>query len=91
MNQEREAIKVKICLGSSCFSRGNNKALEFLKEFIRAEQLEKLIDISGSLCEGKCNSGPHVVIDGVRYENVSPSRMLNLIKMHLKEKGFIAF
>lgn len=82
-----EKISVRICLGSSCFSRGNGKALEFLKEYIKSKNLDKVVEMKGSLCEGKCNCGPHIVIDEKYYENVSPSTAVDLLKLHLKDRG----
>jgi len=34
-----EKIKVIICLGSSCYSRGNAKTLEVVKEYLAKNQL----------------------------------------------------
>jgi NADH:ubiquinone oxidoreductase subunit E len=33
-----EKINITICLGSSCFARGNNKNLEFVQEYLKGKQ-----------------------------------------------------
>ena len=43
--------QIKICLGSSCYSRGNNVHLEVIKKYIAENHLEAEISFSGHLCE----------------------------------------
>ena len=50
--------QIKICLGSSCYSRGNNVHLEVIKKYIAENHLEAEISFSGHLCEELCSSGP---------------------------------
>ena len=49
--------QIKICLGSSCYSRGNNVHLEVIKKYIAENHLEAEISFSGHLCEELCSSG----------------------------------
>ncbi|OXU14046.1 (2Fe-2S) ferredoxin domain-containing protein [Sedimentisphaera salicampi] len=85
----KESVKIRLCLGSSCFTRGNNKALELIKEYISENSLEESVELSGSLCEGKCSSGPHITIDEKEYDEIKPEPVLDLIRIHLREKGII--
>jgi NADH:ubiquinone oxidoreductase subunit E len=73
-------IEITICMGSSCFSRGNNKTLHLIKKYIDANELGEEIKITGSLCEGKCNCGPHITIDGKRYDNITPETAIDIIR-----------
>ncbi|AQQ09483.1 NADP-reducing hydrogenase subunit HndA [Sedimentisphaera cyanobacteriorum] len=82
-------VKIRLCMGSSCFTRGNNKAIELIKEYISENNLEQSIELSGSLCEGKCSSGPHITIDDKEYDDIKPESVLDLIRIHLREKGII--
>lgn len=79
-------INVTICMGSSCFSRGNNKTLKFIQEFVESNHLERKIDVAGSLCEDKCNCGPHIKVDGKRYDNITPETAIDVIMTVLSEK-----
>ena len=49
-----EKVSVRICLGSSCCSRGNGKNLVIIREFIEKNGLAGSIDFRGSVCAGKC-------------------------------------
>ena len=75
-------------MGSSCFSRGNSKTLNLLNEYIGSNGLGENVSISGSLCEGRCSTGPHITINEIDYDNVTPESVLDLLKYHLN-KGAI--
>ena len=62
--------QIKICLGSSCYSRGNNVHLEVIKKYIAENHLEAEISFSGHLCEELCSSGPILRIDEVNLSGL---------------------
>lgn len=76
-------LEIRICMGSSCFSRGNKKILDLLEEYIRANSLEERVSISGSLCEGRCGCGPHITIGSQLYEAANAETVLDLLKEHI--------
>lgn len=62
---------ITICLGSSCFTRGNDEHLPLLQEAIAARGLESRVRLRGSRCEGQCQHGPNlrvgdILVPGVR-------------------------
>jgi NADH:ubiquinone oxidoreductase subunit E len=75
---------IKICLGSSCFSRGNNVNVEVVKKFLREHTLEAEVTFSGRLCEDMCNRGPVIVIDDRVYEDVNLSRLHKILEEEFK-------
>ncbi|MBN2843031.1 MAG: (2Fe-2S) ferredoxin domain-containing protein [Sedimentisphaerales bacterium] len=83
-------VKVCICLGSSCFSRGSNESLKTLQQYISDHNLENVVSITGSLCEGRCKEGPNVVINSDRHVGVTPGSLIDLVKFYIdktEEKG----
>mgnify|MGYP000880654932 FL=1 len=44
---------IKICMGSSCFARGNHKNLDILEEFVENHNLDIDIQLIESRCENK--------------------------------------
>ena len=62
---------ITVCMGSSCFARGNDTNLAFLEDYIKENNLDAEIELAGTRCEGKCASGPNISINGVEYNNVS--------------------
>ncbi len=72
--------QLKICLGSSCFSRGNNANLEVIQQYLKENKLEADVAFSGHLCEEKCSRGPVVCINDRVYEEVNKSRLYKILQ-----------
>ena len=72
--------QIKICLGSSCYSRGNNVHLEVIKKYIAENQLEAEISFSCHLCEELCSSGPILRIDEKVYKEVNLSGLYKILQ-----------
>lgn len=72
--------QIKICLGSSCFSRGNNVHLEIIRKYITDNALEAEIKFSGHLCEELCSNGPILRIDDKVYKEVSLSSLYRILE-----------
>jgi NADH:ubiquinone oxidoreductase subunit E len=83
---EIPAASITICMGSSCFSRGNNRNIEVAREFLKAQSQPPPVALSGHLCEGHCQSGPNVTINGKMYHGVDPVVLLGLFN-HFVPKG----
>ncbi|MCG8571433.1 MAG: (2Fe-2S) ferredoxin domain-containing protein [Spirochaetes bacterium] len=85
MNKHR----IEICLGSSCFIRGNNQFLTVIKDFMERTGIQKQVEVIGRLCEGNCKKGPVILIDGQSYQNLqldSLEKLLIDLKERIKEK-----
>jgi len=57
-------LKVTLCLGSSCHSRGNRHAVETLRRRLADQAGSVEFELRGSLCLGRCAEGPVVLLDG---------------------------
>jgi len=68
-----------ICMGSSCFARGNEKNLRIIEEFLTVNGLEAKIRLAGNCCAGHCASGPNITIDGVCHHNVTREILIDLL------------
>jgi NADH:ubiquinone oxidoreductase subunit E len=79
----KEKIQVIICLGSSCYSRGNAKTLEVIKDYLHKNNLEDQIDFRGKLCSNNCNHGPVLFIDDKKFLDIKDSEILKLLKKEL--------
>jgi NADH:ubiquinone oxidoreductase subunit E len=81
MNNKK--ITVTICMGSSCFSRGNAAALTRIEDYIETSQLQERVELTGSLCMEDCSQGPNIIIDGTVYSKVHPDCVIDLLHHHL--------
>lgn len=74
--------KITICMGSSCFARGNERNLAACEEFLEARGLRDEVDVelAGSLCMGNCANGPVVIVDGVMHTRVDREMMREILE-----------
>ena len=74
--------KITICMGSSCFARGNEKNLAACEEFLAARGLRDEVDVElgASLCTSNCAQGPIVMVDGNTYTNVDRGVMRDILE-----------
>ena len=80
--------KIVICMGSSCFARGNEKTLEACERFMEERGLkdEVDVDLGASLCTGNCADGPVVVADGKVYRHVDAQVMRDILEKTFPER-----
>ncbi len=72
-------IIIEICLGSSCFSRGNGKTLESIQNYLRQYHLENQVVLKGNHCFSDCSKGPVVKIGDKLHEEVNSENILNIL------------
>ena len=79
--------KIVICIGSSCFARGNDANVRAVEEFLERNGLkdDAQIDLSGGLCTGNCPDGPIVIVDGKVYKHVEKGVMLDILKSYFPQ------
>jgi NADH:ubiquinone oxidoreductase subunit E len=77
-------IKITVCMGSSCFTRGNAVNADLIRQFVASHKLEDKIRVEGCLCEGKCKQGPNITINGKLFSQVSPEGLEELLKKELE-------
>ncbi|MBM3421159.1 MAG: (2Fe-2S) ferredoxin domain-containing protein [Bacteroidetes bacterium] len=76
MNKKYE---LQVCLGSSCFSRGNRDLILFVKDYLKKNHLDDRIVFRGSRCMGHCSDGPVIVINGRVIDNVLLSEIESIL------------
>ena len=72
-------LNITVCLGSSCFARGNEEHLNFIEDYVEEHNLDAIIDISGSRCEGKCAQGPNITINEKLYSNITKEKLKEIL------------
>ncbi len=72
-------INIVVCLGSACYARGNEDHLNYIEDYIRLNNLDAKVEISGSRCEGKCADGPNIIINGILYNNMNAVKLKEIM------------
>ena len=80
-------VNVTICMGSSCFSRGNSKNLEAVRAWLAEHGHEADVTLKGCRCGGKCGEGPNIWIDEVCHSGVSPEGVPALLAKTFGEEA----
>lgn len=78
----KEKTKLILCLGSSCYSRGNQYVLEIVKQYIKDHNLKDDVDFRGQLCTGNCSHGPVMKINDIKYENVDMNNIQKILDQY---------
>lgn len=76
-------IQITVCMGSSCFSRGNSSNAEIVQRFIEKYNLASTVQVRGCLCESECKNGPNIRINGKLFSQVAPEGLEDLLKHEL--------
>jgi len=71
---------MQICLGSSCFSRGNKDVVMFIREYLKRNHLDDRVIFKGSRCMGHCTNGPNMSINGIITEGVTISKIEGILE-----------
>jgi len=80
---DKPGMQIRICMGSSCFSRGNNRNIEVIQSFLQKRTLPPGVELAGYLCQDHCKEGPNVEINGKTYHAVDPIVITGLLNHHL--------
>jgi NADH:ubiquinone oxidoreductase subunit E len=79
-------IEMQICLGSSCFSRGNREVVAFIRDYLKKIHLDDRIIFKGARCMNLCSNGPNLRINDRIIEGVTITRIEGILE---KEFGDI--
>lgn len=74
-----DRIEIALCMGSSCFVRGNKDLLEALELLIKSRGWEDRVVLSGMNCQDKCTAGPNVKINGQLHQGLDEGAVKDLL------------
>ena len=74
-------VKMVICIGSSCFARGNTENVKITEDFLKKHGISEDVDVelSGGLCTGNCTDGPIVIVNDKVYKHVKNGVMQDIL------------
>jgi NADH:ubiquinone oxidoreductase subunit E len=78
--------RIKICMGSSCFRRGNRKNLEYIESYLDEHGCAAEVELVGSRCEEECRKGPNLQINGQMFHGVDLEMLSGLLQRYVEKK-----
>ncbi len=78
-------IEITICLGSSCFARGNKKTVHTIQAYINEHNLGDRVTLNGGHCFSQCEKGPIIKVNKNFYENVDALNVIDIIAKELEQ------
>lgn len=80
MNADEEQVEIVVCLGSSCFARGNSENLALINSYVQNHGLSASVRMTGQLCRDECLQGPNVSIGGKIHHSVTTAQLRELLR-----------
>jgi NADH:ubiquinone oxidoreductase subunit E len=80
MPQDNGEVEIVVCLGSSCYARGNSENLAIINRYMQSFGLKAAVRLTGRLCQDQCKQGPNLIIGGEFYHNVTAARLQELLE-----------
>ncbi len=82
----KEKSEIVICMGSSCFSRGNKMTVGMIKNYLETRDLEDKVVFRGSHCFGECENGPVLMLGKKKHTRVSSDELTDLLDAYFSEE-----
>lgn len=76
----KTAHTVTVCMGSSCFAHGNQGILEHVQKFLAEHSKSAEVEITGSLCQGKCKDGPSMMVNGKLHTRLTIEKTIKVLQ-----------
>jgi len=71
--------EIAICMGSSCFARGNKATLQKIKDYLNKNEIEDKVIFRGNRCFDKCGKGPNLMIDDKMFHQVNEDNVETIL------------
>ncbi len=78
-------MKITVCIGSSCHIKGSRQVVSELQSLIANNNLKDEIELGGTFCMGKCQSGVCVTVDD-EFHSVTPENVKDFFEKEVLVK-----
>lgn len=79
MADDNNVADMIVCLGSSCFARGNAQNLAVVEEYLVSHGMQNSLRVTGCLCQDECKRGPNLIVRGEHLHEINPSRLREVL------------
>ena len=79
MADDDNTADVIVCLGSSCFARGNSQNLAVVEEYLLNHGKQNSVRVTGCLCQDECKRGPNLTVHGEHLHEMNPVKLREIL------------
>jgi NADH:ubiquinone oxidoreductase subunit E len=79
MADDIDTADVVVCLGSSCFARGNAQNLAVVEDYLLNHGMQNSVRVTGCLCQDECKRGPNLIVRGEHLHEMNPARLREIL------------
>ena len=79
-------VKVTVCIGSCCHTKGSGRVVERPQHLIAQAQLKDKVDLAGRFCMGTCEKGVCVTVDD-QFFSVTPETVRDFFEREIQPKA----
>ena len=72
---------VVVCLGSSCFARGNAQNVAVIEAYLANRGLDQTVRVTGCLCQDACKHGPNLTVHGQTMHEVTAAKLREILPL----------
>jgi NADH:ubiquinone oxidoreductase subunit E len=65
-------LKIKVCVGSSCYLKGAQKIIDYLENAVKERELFSRVELSGAFCLENCGDGIAISINDEIFHVATP-------------------
>jgi NADH:ubiquinone oxidoreductase subunit E len=80
MPSDDEVRELVVCLGSSCFARGNSMNLAAIETYLQNRGLADSVRVTGRLCQDECKHGPNLTSCGEHFHEVTAAKLREILQ-----------
>lgn len=79
-----DLIEIVVCMGSSCYSRGNDQTLNVIRDYLIENKLDNQVSFKGELCSCNCKNGPNLRIGNSIYNNIDSISVISILEDYFR-------
>lgn len=83
MEDRNGKVDLVLCLGSSCFSRGNKKAVQIINAFLDENMIRDRVHFHGAHCCGNCAQGAVLRVGDKVFEKIDQETIEDILAVEL--------
>lgn len=77
--------QIVLCLGSSCFARGNQEIIRSIKKYIDKKNIGDRVEFKGDHCFNQCSKGPNMMIADNLFQEVTEQNVSGILDKALSD------